>query len=79
MSNYCVQRSDGAVACRGWVTYGTAYAKAYGWQIMFRQLPVRDMLIWETQGGALRFAAMNGGTVMLVADVLDRSVNTAAV
>lgn len=33
------------------------------------------LLTWETHGGALRFAAMNGGTVTPVAE-LDRAVST---
>lgn len=82
MSNFVVVSKDGTkVACRGWSAFGSAYAKAYGWSVLWkdRLKGHPDVLTWETDGGALKFTAMNGGIVKPFAEVADAVVNTAAV
>lgn len=71
MNLYCVTLPAlGCVWCRGWEPNcgATVLTRREAWRA------VCNILTWETQEGAQKFADMNGGTVKLLSEVFDQSV-----
>lgn len=68
---YCVTLPgvEFAVVCRAGNYTGLAWrTPVEAWRIL------TDVLTWETQDGAQKFADMNGGTVTPLAEIFDQSV-----